>query len=656
MHARFAAGALLSLCHMALAAETASFDAASAFGARPSVVSLSLSPDGMNVVWLGPAEGEGSIAYTMSLAKDAQPHEAFRSGRARILGCGWVSNERLVCTVGAITRLSGSGALVGLTRVLAVNADGSNAQVLSRRDNDYTRGVSLGGGTVIDWLPSQDSALLMTRLYLPDDSVGSRAGSSREGLGVDQIDTRTLATHNVEAPRRDSAGFISDGRGTVRITTLGGSTNKGRDTAVLTYLFHPQGSEEWKTLSAYNVLDHSGFRPVAVDPDLNVAYGFKMQDGREALFSVTLDDARREQLIYANPDVDVDELIRIGRRNRVVGVSYATDYRRAVYFAPDVKQLIDALSKALHEPMLRVVDASADESRLLIITGTDTDPGVYYIFDRHTHELRTFLVVRRELEGVQLAAVKPVNYPATDGTAIPAYLTLPPAREAKGLPAIVLPHGGPGARDYWGFDWLAQFFAARGYAVLQPNFRGSSGYGDAWFKQNGFRSWQIAIGDVVAAGHWLVSQGIADPNKLGILGWSYGGYAALQSQVLEPGLFRAVVAIAPVTDLASLREQRREWSDYDLLGDYIGDGPQLREGSPAQHAERFKVPVLMFHGVDDRTVSIEHSRLMQARLQAAGAKSDLVTFEGLDHDLQDSSARAQLLRKSDAFLRQAFGM
>ncbi len=153
---------------------------------------------------------------------------------------------------------------------------------------------------------------------------------------------------------------------------------------------------------------------------------------------------------------------------------------------------------------------------------------------------------------------------------IPAYLTLPPGREdAKGLPAIVLPHGGPSARDEWGFDWLSQFFANRGYAVLQPNFRGSSGYGDVWFQQNGFRSWKMAIGDVLAAGHWLVKQEIADPAKLGILGWSYGGYAALQSAVVDSQTFKAVIAVAPVTDLNELKEENRNFTNYRVVSEFI---------------------------------------------------------------------------------------
>jgi dipeptidyl aminopeptidase/acylaminoacyl peptidase len=220
----------------------------------------------------------------------------------------------------------------------------------------------------------------------------------------------------------------------------------------------------------------------------------------------------------------------------------------------------------------------------------------------------------------------------------------------------VLPHGGPGARDEWGFDWLSQYYASRGYAVLQPNFRGSSGYGDAWFNQNGFKSWQVAVGDVLDAGHWLIAQGIADPAKLGVVGWSYGGYAALQSAVVEPGLFKAVVAIAPVTDLNALKEEHRQWSDFNLVSDEVGEGPHVRDGSPAMNAAKIKVPVLLFHGALDRNVGILQSKEMESRLTSAGGQCELVTWDGLDHYLEDSSARTEMLSKSDAFLRRAMGM
>ena len=152
-----------------------------------------------------------------------------------------------------------------------------------------------------------------------------------------------------------------------------------------------------------------------------------------------------------------------------------------------------------------------------------------------------------------LAPVESITYPAADGTAIPAYLT------------IMMPHGGPGNRDEWGFDWLAQFFAHRGFVVLQPNFRGFTGYGEAWTHGNGFVGWRTSIGDVNDAGRWLVKQGMAAPGELAIVGWSYGDYAALQSAVLDPELYKAIVAIAPVTDLESLRAEGRDFTSFKLV-------------------------------------------------------------------------------------------
>jgi dipeptidyl aminopeptidase/acylaminoacyl peptidase len=650
--------ALLCVCAPVQAENGKPFDAASAFGARPSVTHLTMSPDGRSVAYIVPTQGQGAVAYTLGLAKGSAPKPALRSNGEpyRLEGCRWVANDRLVCYVYGIAKSADIG-LAPVSRMVAVNSDGSNLRELSTRSNWYSRGYNLYGGDVIDWHPGEDAAVLMIRNYLPDNRLGTHMGSDAQGLGVDLIDTRTLAVKHIEPPRTGAAEYFTDGRGTVRMMTVR-TTRADYDAGLVNNFYRLPGSREWHTLGNYNVVDRSGFDVYAVDGDLNVAYGFKKKDGRSALYSIALDESKQEQLIYARPDVDVDELIRIGPRGRVVGTSYALETRETKYFSPEVAGLMTSLAKALPPgTALQVVDTSLDEGKMLIFGGSDRDPGVYYIFDRQTHQLETFLVVRAELEGVTLAAVKPITYPASDGTPVPGYLTLPPGREnAKGLPALVLPHGGPSARDEWGFHWLAQYYANRGFAVLQPNFRGSSGFGEQWFEKNGFRSWPIAIGDVLDAGRWLVHEGIADPTKLAIVGWSYGGYAALQSAVVDSSLFRAVVAIAPVTDLPALKEERRHWSDFELVREMIGDGPHTHEGSPLEHADKIKVPVLLFHGGFDRNVSIEQSRRMATRLAAVGAKCELITWDNLDHQLEDSSARAQMLRKSDAFLRESLGL
>ena len=264
-------------------------------------------------------------------------------------------------------------------------------------------------------------------------------------------------------------------------------------------------------------------------------------------------------------------------------------------------------------------------------------------------------MLRPQLEHVTGANVRAVTYPAADGTQVPAYLTLPPGSSGRGLPAVILPHGGPSARDSWNFDWLAQYLAHQGYAVLQANYRGSSGYGDKWLQQNGFRSWRTSIGDITAGARWLAAQGIADPGRTAILGWSYGGYAALQAAATEPGLFKAVVAIAPVTDLQQAKDDFRNYTSASNVADYIGTGPHVAEGSPLRHADAITAPVLLFHGDRDLNVNVIHSRRMDEALRGAGKRSELTVFPGLEHDLADSEVRTRMLTRIGSFLSGALG-
>lgn len=633
-------------------------DPAIMFGEREDVRQISMSPSGNKVAFVAPGPGPSTILYVSDVAAGSAPIALSGDGKPnRISSCHWVSDSRLVCMIYMVAK-DPTGVATDATRVVAIDADGKNIKLLSRDIRPDDAYVAMSGGLVIDWLPGEDGAILMGREYVPQERQATRINDDRQGYGVDRLDTTSLSTKPIEAPRRDAIEYITDGRGKPRIMgTQGVAGATGYDSSVITYYYRVQGSNSWKQLGTYNESTRQGFNPYAVDPDLNVAYGFEKKDGRLALYSVALDDTKHEDLIFARPDVDVDGLVRIGRRRRVVGVTYATEYGHAVYFDKNLQALAAALSKALPgQPAVDFVDSNLDESKLLLRAGSDTDPGRYYVFDKATRHLNELMLSRPDLEGAHLAEQKPITFKAADGTVIPAYLTLPPGSSGRDLPTIVMPHGGPDSRDEWGFDWLVQYFAARGYAVLQPEFRGSTGYGDSFFLKNGFQSWRTAIGDVNDAGRWLVSQGIADPGKLAIVGWSYGGYAALQANVLDPKLFKAAVAVAPVTDLPALIEEHRNYTDFLNIQAQVGSGPQVREGSPAENADKIAVPVLLFHGDMDVNVNIYQSKLMDERLRGAGKQSQLVIYPGLDHQLEDSVVRADLLRKTDAFLRSAMKM
>jgi dipeptidyl aminopeptidase/acylaminoacyl peptidase len=648
---------LAALALLATAAPAGAQDMAALFGAREVVSDIDMSPDGTKIAYQAAGAGRASTLYVIDLTNPKlapKPVLTVNGDPEKLDRCDWAGNARLICTASALIDLAGQSS--SYSRIFAFDADGRNVKVLrSARGSGQQLGLDLFGGRVIDWSPERPGNVLIVRRYVPEQTTGSRMAQTRDGLGVDLVDTVTLRADIRETPEEGNATFISDGHGHVRIRARRSKDTDGYDRQMLRYQYRRKGEREWRPLSEIDALDN-GFHPIAVDERQDVAFGLKRIDGRYAAVKVALDGSLKEETVYAHPSVDVSGYLRIGPSRRVIGVTYETDIRQVHYLDRDIEGMAKALAKALPKlPLIRVIDTSDDESKMIVWAGSDVDPGIYYVFDRKAGSLTEFVGARNGLEKVKMAPMRAITYTAADGTMVPAYLTLPPDGRAKGLPALVMPHGGPSSRDTWGFDWLVQYFASQGYAVLQPNFRGSAGYGDAWFQQNGFVSWKTAIGDVNDAGRWLVKEGIADPNRLGIFGWSYGGYAALQSGVVAPDLFKAIVAVAPVTDLERLKEDYRFWTSYANVVRFVGTGAHIAEGSPARHAEAIKVPVLMFHGDADENVQIGHGRLMQSRLQAAGRPTELIVYKGLDHYLDDSTARTEMLRRSKAHFEAAFG-
>ncbi len=636
------------------AAQATTDEAAIRFGARESVMDISLSPSGNKIAYISAGPQHTEMVNVIDLSGDAKPRQIAANTEviADLDWCEWANDLQLVCQAsGMATRPD--GVLLPFDRLFSIDVRTGASKELSKRQSYAAVRVAQGGGDVLALdVGGQQGSILISSEAVPENDTSTRMVNKAEGLGVELLDVATGKRSARE--RYDPLGryYLADAVGQVRLKVRN-RMSSGRLTGEVDTYFRPAGTDSWKPLENLTIdgTPLPRFSPAAVDSARNVVIGFVTKDGYDGIAEFPLDGTAAGKVLMSRNDVDVDGLIRIGRQRRVVGASYATEKREIAYFDPALAKVARSLGKALPEqPLVNIVGASADERQLLVIASSDTQPGMVYLFDQTAKTLEPLLSVRKELEDRPMGQMRPITYPAADGTMIPAYLTLPPGSDGKNLPAIVMPHGGPSARDEWGFDWLVQYFIAKGYAVLQPNYRGSAGYGENWYGKNGFKAWEVAIGDVNDAGRWLVSQGIAKPDKLAIVGWSYGGYAALQSQVLDPTLFKAVAAIAPVTDLGYLTTDAQAYTNSRLVKEFVGTGPHIEAGSPRRQAERFAAPVALFHGTLDLNVAVRHSQDMAKALRAAGKSVEYHEYKDLQHGLDDSTVRASMLADIGKFL------
>ena len=651
-----AATAALLLSGVAFAAPAPLSADASSFGAREAAGQVALSPSGNKVVMLVAGPGKTTAAKVFDLQTGAATTAVSSHANPETLHwCRFASETQLVCQYGGNVRVDGD--ILGFSRLITVGADGKGIKSLGQTKSAYDADIRQVDGNILDWLAEGTGAVLMERAYVPEaGKTGTHIVRTKEGLGVDRIDLATMKVSTVEGARPRVSAYMTDGRGQVRLRVIHNATVNGTLTGTTDYAYRRPGSSEWLPLGRFDSRDGSGLVPLGIEAESNSVFVLKKLDGRDALYRMSLDGALTTSLVAKNAAVDIDGIRRIGRGQKVIGYTFAEDRRRTVYFDPEFHKLSEMLGKAL--PNLPIIDfagASADGSKLLVFAGSDTAPGTYYWLDRKTKEMSELASVRPPLVQKALSPVKAVRFAARDGTSIPAYLTLPAGSSGKNLPSVVLPHGGPSSRDEWGFDWLAQFLAARGYAVIQPNYRGSAGYGDEFLNENGFRNWQTSISDVADAARYLVREGVAANDRLAIVGWSYGGYAALQTAAVEPDLFKSVVAIAPVTDLGLLKRDAEGFTHSALIKDFVGAGANAKNGSPLRNAAAIKAPVLLVHGDLDTNVGIDHSVRMESALTAGGKTATLLRYQGLDHQLEDSVARTEMLTRIGELLERTIG-
>lgn len=373
--------------------------------------------------------------------------------------------------------------------------------------------------------------------------------------------------------------------------------------------------------------------------------------GRIGLYTYDFRAGRLGALVYENGKADLDgfELTPDGKP---AGVAYTDDRDRMLWFDGAMRSRQAAIDAALPGRVNRVVSASDDQRALLVYSASASDPGVYYLFA--DGQARRFAAINPALDGKQLAPVTTIHYAARDGLKIDGYLTLPAGRAARDLPLIVMPHGGPFARDSWDYDPWVQYLAGKGYAVLQPNYRGSTGFGRA-MTARGDGEWGRGMQDDVDDGvAWLAKRGTIDAKRVCIMGASYGGYAAMWAAARDNRTYRCAISYAGISDVrAQLDYDHKTFEERAFRAwraRIQGKAPSLESISPVTYAGQLAMPILIAHGTADQTVPVDQSERLHDALTRAGKAHEFVVYPGEDHTMHDPANEADFLQRVGRFL------
>ncbi|XLZ67951.1 S9 family peptidase [Massilia sp. SR12] len=470
------------------------------------------------------------------------------------------------------------------------------------------------------------------------ESVMKLVYTDRENGEIALGDARTGKTWDMSYPSGKPLRWAFDKRGQLRAVTLMNSAF-WKDVTKVSNWYRASSDAKWELLAEFSVSDEY-WTPVYV-PETPGKLVVRSREGRDTYAMFEYDVATRSMggVMVGHPTLDIIAAHDVAGGNEAVDrvVTYGMKLQQ-VWFDPTWARLQASVDKTF--PGMVNVLSGDPAKRILIHSYSDVDPGIWYLLDIEGMRLRTVAVANPRINPEEMRPMEVISYKADDGLMIPAYLTRP--KNAAGpQPTVVLIHGGPIARDSWYWDAEVQLLASRGYVVLQPQFRGSSGFGRR-FEKAGIGQWGLAMQDDVTAGvQYLVREGIADPERICIYGASYGGYAALWGLVKTPELYRCGVSFAGVSDIEHMWNDRSDRAGNKVtremmtsrIGDVSAQKEQFAQVSPLRHAARIKAPVLLMHGVFDKRVPLSHGQKMRSELKRHGKQVEWLEFDDEGHGI-----------------------
>ncbi|HEX5184121.1 MAG TPA: S9 family peptidase [Allosphingosinicella sp.] len=606
---------------------------AEAFGELSFIQNPKISPDGHYVVALSVMDKKKALV----LADLSIPDYGLRTigipDNSEILACRWAGSRRILITLLVPQRLDGYD--IHVIRLFMFDMDTKAVKALGDRVGGFN------GGDIIYVDPNGAYLLLAAAPTLFDAPA------------VLRVDLATGQAQGVLGPHDGIWDWAADPKGVVR---AGFGFDKGQ--FVLYYRNTADGPfrkiARWLDEAHQTMTDVETVLPSS-DGDKGYVIANKAT-GRFGLYRYDLSTGAIGEPIYENPDVDIMQNgLGLSDSGELMSVDYIDTRRHTFWIDPAMKAVQARLDKAMPDKVNDIVSIDAAEHFMVVSSSSGSDPGSFYIFDRAKGELREFARPFSRLDGAILAPVQPVRYAARDGLSIPAYLTLPVGRDLKALPLIVIPHGGPFLRDDGHYDPWVQFLANRGYAVLQPNYRGSTGYGKAYVDA-ATGEWGRKMQDDLDDGvHWLVAQGRVDPKRVCIMGGSYGGYAAMWAAVRNPDIYRCAISLAGISDMPAMMHHDasvmtatryiRDWRDRIRT-----KGQDMASVSALPHVAEIRIPILIAHGKDDDTVLDSQSIRLHEAMDKAGKPNEFVLYPGEGHAFSKEADSVDFLKRVDAFL------
>ncbi|MFC0875488.1 prolyl oligopeptidase family serine peptidase [Saccharicrinis sp. FJH2] len=578
------------------------------FFKNPEKSSFKLSPNGEYFSYMAPFESRMNV-FVQKIGEDSATRITNETERD-IAGYMWANNQRILY-------LKDTGGDENF-HLYGVNLDGNDFKGLTVFDGVRTQ--------IIDDLEEIDDEIL----------IGLNKRNPRV-FDPYRLNIVTGEMTMVAENPGNIMGWMTDHDGKLRIAVATDGVNQ-------TILYRDTEEEPFRPVITLNFKET--LSPVLFTFDNKKVYALSNL-GRDKTAAVVYDiaNAKEDSVIFATDEADISGISYSRKDKKLLAITYTTAKRNIHFLDDGYKKMVEQVESELPGLEVRFTSENKAEDKFMVRTFSDKTRGAYYFFDKTTGDLSELAELSPWLDPTQLCDMKPIEYKSRDGLTIHGYLTLPKGYEPKDLPVVVNPHGGPWARDNWGFNPEVQLLANNGYAVLQMNFRGSTGYGKAFWEAS-FKQWGRTMQDDITDGvEWLIKQGIADSTRIGIYGGSYGGYATLAGVTFTPDLYAAAVDYVGVSNMFTfMNTVPPYWKPmmdmmYEMVGDPVKDSLMMAEVSPVFHVDQIKAPLFVAQGKNDPRVNIDESDQIVAALTKRGVDVEYMVKENEGHGFHNEENR-----------------